>query len=110
MSGRGVLKIIEGGEVGFWCQGCNHMHAIPIECHGAWGFNGDYEKPTFTPSILVKYRHPTGHTNKNPAPMGYAGPYTMDVCHSFVIDGRIQFLPDCTHALAGKTVALEPYL
>jgi hypothetical protein len=28
------------------------------------------------------------------------------VCHSFVTDGRIQFLSDCTHELAGQTVDL----
>ena len=28
------------------------------------------------------------------------------VCHSFVTDGRIQFLGDCTHDLAGHTVEL----
>lgn len=28
------------------------------------------------------------------------------VCHSFVTDGRIQFLSDCTHSLAGQTVDL----
>jgi hypothetical protein len=27
-------------------------------------------------------------------------------CHSFVTDGRIQFLSDSTHALAGQTVDL----
>jgi hypothetical protein len=27
-------------------------------------------------------------------------------CHSFVVDGQIQFLGDCTHKLAGQTVPL----
>jgi hypothetical protein len=31
---------------------------------------------------------------------------TERVCHSFVTDGKIQFLGDCTHALAGQTVEL----
>jgi hypothetical protein len=31
------------------------------------------------------------------------------VCHSFVTDGKIQFLSDCTHALAGQTVALPDW-
>ena len=31
------------------------------------------------------------------------------VCHSFVTDGRIQFLADCTHALAGQTVDLPEW-
>ena len=32
--------------------------------------------------------------------------WTCKRCHSFVTDGRIQFLSDCTHALAGQTVDL----
>ena len=31
------------------------------------------------------------------------------VCHSFVTDGRIQFLGDCTHSLAGQTVDLPEF-
>jgi hypothetical protein len=27
-------------------------------------------------------------------------------CHSFVTNGKIQFLADCTHKLAGQTVEL----
>lgn len=34
-------------------------------------------------------------------------PYT---CHSFVTDGRIQFLGDCTHSLAGQTVDLPDWV
>ena len=33
-------------------------------------------------------------------------PWFCRVCHTFVTDGRIQFLSDCTHALAGQTVDL----
>ena len=28
---------------------------------------------------------------------------------SYVKDGSIQFLADCTHALAGRTVPLQPW-
>lgn len=31
----------------------------------------------------------------------------MNICHSFVRNGKIEFLSDCTHELAGKTVELE---
>ena len=31
------------------------------------------------------------------------------ICHSFITDGSIEFLPDCTHELAGKTVPLEDF-
>jgi uncharacterized protein DUF6527 len=104
MSGRGVLRIIEGGQLGFWCPGCECMHAVD----SGWTFDGNYDKPTFSPSILVTYRHPKGHTNENPAPFGYQGEYVEDRCHSFVKAGQIEFLGDCTHALVGKTVPLEP--
>jgi len=57
-----------------------------------WGWNGSMENPTFSPSILVEWEH---------------GPnYEKRVCHSFVTDGNIQFLGDCTHKLAGQTVPL----
>lgn len=31
------------------------------------------------------------------------------VCHSFVVDGRIQFLGDCTHELVDKTVDIPDF-
>lgn len=62
-------------------------HAV----NSTWTFNGDFEHPTFSPSILVN--------DDRAAP-------DLPRCHSFVRDGRIQFLGDCTHALAGKTVEL----
>src|SRR5579859_1441262 len=61
-----------------------------------WGFNGDMERPTLSPSIRAT--HPLYDDNEH-----NIGTYT---CHSFVTDGRIQFLGDCTHAMAGQTVDL----
>ena len=99
------------GHVEFFCAGCGYPHVIRVEgdSRPKWGYNGNPDKPTFTPSILSRSRHPTGYSNDNPAPAGYAGPYTEDVCHSFVTDGRIQYLSDCTHALAGQTIDLPEY-
>jgi len=81
------------------------MHVV----YCGWSFNGNYDRPTFAPSVLCRYRHPKGYTNENPAPLGYDGEYVVDVCHSFVRNGNIEYLSDCTHALAGKTVALEAF-
>ena len=57
-----------------------------------WEFNGDFEKPTFRPSMLVQYgehENPeTGHVRE----------------HFFVTDGKIQYLSDCHHEFAGKTI------
>lgn len=82
------------GKLFFECPGCNMLHGVNVETDGPprWGWNGSVDKPTFTPSVLVHYRW---------------GPEQRDVvCHSFVTDGRIQFLGDCTHALAGQTIDL----
>ncbi len=72
----------------FHCPGCDSHHAFSTP---PWTFNGDYEKPTIRNSILVN--------------QGSANP-TAPVCHSWVTDGSIQFLTDCTHAMAGQTVEL----
>lgn len=82
----------------FHCPGCNSHHHVQ---HGSeigpnWGWNGSLEKPTFTPSVLVTYEGSDAGTNGAPPA----------VCHSFVTDGRIQFLGDCTHAMAGQTLDL----
>jgi hypothetical protein len=115
----GVLRTIEGGRLGFHCPGCNEMHQVRVVPDGGapcWGFNGDYERPTFTPSVLVRSghhlpEHPAGKPcwcTYNAAHPEQPPVFTCDVCHSFVTDGQIQFLGDCTHALAGQTVPLTP--
>ena len=72
----------------FFCPGCNEIHTINTR----WHFDGDYDKPTISPSILVQWDE---------------GPMLRKMrCHSFIKNGEIQFLTDCTHALAGKTVPL----
>ena len=92
--------------VAFHCTGCGNAHMIDKT---KWGFNGDFEKPTITPSILVtgtqrltdeEYDKIMGGEKIVPRPL---------VCHSFVTDGRIQYLNDCTHDLKGQTVNLEEF-
>jgi len=81
----------------FHCPGCGVSHIVHTEkrnCMGAiWTFNGDMDKPTFSPSVVVKYEN--GPDNK---PM---------VCHSFIRDGKFEYLSDCTHKLAGQTFEME---
>jgi hypothetical protein len=77
----------------FRCPGCNDWHVLKD-----WTFNGSLEKPTFTPSVLV-------HSHKALADDDVTVIMTPR-CHSFVTDGRIQFLADSTHALSGQTVDL----
>lgn len=111
MSARGKLRTLEGGRVAFMCPGCQELHQVSIG-QGAgprWGFNGEYDRPTFTPSVLVR-----GHLLARDERGKWTGEWVRDasgnpvasVCHSFVRDGQIQFLGDCTHALVGQTVEL----
>lgn len=96
-----VLRSAQGGGLMFWCPGCNQSHMVRVgDGPGPrWGWNGDVERPTFTPSIRVSYNGT--HAGVDGAPPA--------MCHSFVTDGRIQFLGDCTHALAGQTVDLPAH-
>lgn len=89
------LRSLEGGRVAFMCPGCGHMHQVIVQSpeRPRWDWNGDADAPTFSPSVFV---NPPGNLH-NPA---------VPSCHSFVRAGRIQFLSDCTHALAGQTVDL----
>ena len=98
----------------FRCPGCQQTHVVPIgEGDGPrWGYNGNDDAPTFTPSILVQSgHHAPGHKGGDcwcnfEARTGRKSGFACGVCHSFVNDGQIQFLGDCTHALAGQTVPL----
>lgn len=96
------LRTLEGGRVAFKCPGCGYAHHVRVEGEGRpkWTFNGSGDAPTFTPSILVTY-------NGSDAGMDDAPPA---ICHSYVTDGRIQFLGDCTHDLAGQTVPLPDWV
>jgi hypothetical protein len=89
------------------CPGCEPgAHVLPVSWlpagesaespHAAgkphWTFDGNLERPTLAPSILSRSE--------------YGEAREVRICHSFVRDGRIEFLGDCTHALAGQTVDL----
>lgn len=105
-----LLERLPDGRLSFDCPGCGFMHAVSVgEGPGQrWGWNGSMGRPTFTPSILVtgveqltddEVRMVLAGQKIEPRPMA---------CHSFVTDGQIQFLGDCTHQLAGQTVPIPP--
>lgn len=100
------LRSLEGGRLMFWCPGCDGAHQVGIgEGDGPrWGYNGDPEAPTFTPSVLVQYNGRDAGQDRGD---GRLAPPA--ICHSFVTDGKIQFLADSTHALAGQTVDLPDF-
>jgi hypothetical protein len=102
---------LPGRSVAFRCPGCDDVHSVTIEHPDGWTWNGDMERPTFTPSVRVRAVQwppdgPKANRRQN-HPGVEPGQHTT--CHSFVTDGRIQFLGDCTHMLAGQTVDLPEW-
>jgi hypothetical protein len=80
----------------FFCPGCRCGHWFKTTGgRPRWTWNGDFERPTILPSILVDV----------PA----HGDTPRLVCHSFVESGNIRFLSDSTHELRGQTVPLEEF-
>lgn len=81
-------KLIRRTSDGTWlifCQGCGCCHGFDSR----WTFNGNEQAPTLTPSHI--HDGPNGR------------------CHIHVTDGKIIFLPDCGHSLAGQTLPLEMF-
>lgn len=100
MSALGTkLRVLEGGAYSFWCPGCQRGHMVHVDSVNSvgakWTFNGNGDAPTFSPSIHLQVEYGDGHRETR--------------CHSFITDGMIQFLGDCTHALAGQTVPLPDW-
>lgn len=91
---------ISDNRILFHCPGCDRNHAITTDL---WNYNGNTEAPTFTPSVLVTYP-------ANPEASEEFKEWRKErTCHSYITDGKIQFLSDCTHHLAGQTVDLPDY-
>jgi len=113
-----ILRQPSPGVLSFWCPGCGQPHEIQ---HGAgpgprWGWNGDAERPTFTPSVLVRSGHYVPGHERGPCWCSYYEEhpdedrdFACGICHTFVTDGQIQYLSDCTHGLAGQTVPLPAF-
>lgn len=82
------LHEFTAGRYVFECPGCRCFHQFTTAGEGVphWQFNQDMEAPTVMPSILVDGRNPDRR------------------CHLYIRNGRIQFLNDCHHKLAGRTV------
>lgn len=108
----GKLRRMSETEIGFRCPGCDEAHVISI-APGRWTWNGNCGAPTFFPSILARSGHYAGGWSKEACWCTYnaehaddpAG-FTCGICHSYVTDGKIQFLTDSTHALSGQTVEI----
>lgn len=111
ITGFPVMHEAEGGVLIFRCPGCGDLHSVQ---HGIgkgprWAWNGSLIKPTLTPSIKVTGVRPLTEEQYREAMMGENVEHVPYICHSFITDGLIRFLHDCTHALAGQEVPLQPW-
>ena len=73
----------------FWDVGLQQPNAFYIRGDRGWAWNGDFDKPTVTPSVLLTIENERSHL--------------------FIRDGKIQYLSDCTHELAGKTIEMVDF-
>ena len=95
------LSVSKEGYAGFSCPGCGYHHRIHVKVGGksllpepCWDWNGSTEAPTINPSINFS----TVDSDGDPVR-----------CHSFVRDGKIQFLGDCTHTKANQTLEIPEW-
>lgn len=104
------------GQLAYWCPGCQFLHILLVRTNSnkrpSWEFNGDYNHPTFSPSVLVKIGH---YCPDQPQPPNCETCNEQHarkekslcaLCHSYVRNGLIEFLSDCTHILNGQTVPM----
>lgn len=102
------------GQVTFWCPGCDAGHTIQYGDAQSWQWNGNTAAPTFTPSVLALPHQKLNDAGKALVDAGHGSQLTDEHrtttprCHSFVTDGRIQYLTDSEHELAGQTVDMVP--
>lgn len=88
------IKFITNTELTFYCLACKEYHNL----NTTWNFNGNFDKPTIRPSLLITLKWWNEITNK----------YDKEVqrCHSYITDGKIEYLSDCKHDMKGMTVEL----
>lgn len=78
----------------FYLPGWETTNRLPIDAESRprWEFDGDIYFPTFNPSIRSRHQ--------------IYGEAAERVNHVFIRNGKIQYLADCTHEFAGKTLRM----
>ncbi len=109
-----VARLYRENFLQFNCPGCGCLHGVNVRgtrnhLDAGWDWNENLESPTLSPSILVRGTVPITDDEHARIMAGEKIEPKPLVCHSFVRNGQIEFLSDCTHELAGKTVPLEAY-
>ena len=86
------LNLPDTATIGFKCPGCGLHHHVQVKSPRGpvWTFNGDYDAPTLSPSVRVRWSLKKG----------------AKTCHFFVRKGIIEFCNDSTHDKAGQHIPL----
>lgn len=115
-----VLYEVAKDHIAYQCPGCGERHQLPIGVGSpAWFYNGNPDKPTFSPSILARgIRSNLTDEEMDAYQREFPGPGTREagmkskygfICHHFVRDGKIEFLGDCTHDKKNQTLEMVPW-
>jgi hypothetical protein len=94
----------QGEAYTFYCPGCSMTHIIPVKytpdhsmkkgrAKPTWCFNGDMDKPTFSPNFRIEWK----------------GAEPPQMCNVIIRDGVLIYLVDSTHKLSGSRVPMESY-
>lgn len=87
--GLGVLRRVTHGVYAYWCPGCECGHQLDVSATNddgkRVGWDGDHNTPTVEPDL------------------------TFPGCRHQIRAGVIAYAADCTHKLAGKTVAMTGF-
>ena len=100
MSAQG--KFLRRAEGNVWihrCPACGVNHSIPVG--RGWTFNGDLDRPTFSPSIRI-----TSTRARNAQELVHPVSYTA--CHYLIAGGIIFFCADSLR-MANQSVPLPDF-
>jgi len=88
-----------------FCPACDCGHMFDSR----WTFNGNFDKPTFRAIMLVTVTVPITDDEHTRIMNGEKFEPKKLICHSFVTDGKIKFLGDCTHSMKNQEVQLPKF-
>lgn len=106
------VRTVSDGSHYWFCVACGRAHGGPPD---RWTLSGNDDNPTFSPSFLIRSGHYIpGHTGECWCTYNAQHPddpsgFRCVVCHTFVREGMIQYLSDCTHGYAGQTIDMVAF-
>lgn len=104
-----------------WCPACKCQHFFYTnggnEGKPSWGFNGNLESPSFSPSMHIHYDEPTMDDSELDRLMKLretdksivVPSVRITTCHYYLTAGKLIYMTDCPHELRGHTVDLPDY-